>query len=588
MKENVVVMPLIHADEFAEASKLKSLRMALLSPAIMKILKIDDLNKIYEKFEAHEGLAFIEAVLEELSISYEVNENSIPAEGPFLAIANHPYGALDGLILLHIFGQKRPDFKVMANFLLQRILTLQSFFIPVNPFDEGLVKGGSFGGLRACLQHLQAGHPIGIFPAGAVSAFESKSKKIVDKQWSHTVAKIIMKTKVPVVPVHFKGTNSRLFHLLGRIHANLGTVRLPSELLNKKGKKIQVRVGKTIPYKNLADLQDAEELTLYLRARTYAIGSSLEVKKYFSPPFLVRKKPKDLIPATPQALLEKELQQITAKRLLTQAPFEVYLADSREIPFILNEIGRLRELTFRTVGEGTNKSFDRDRFDLDYGHLFVWDTLEKCIVGAYRIGKGDELFDKYGPKGFYLNTLFKFDENFYPILQSAVELGRSFIRKEYQQKYLPLFLLWRGILAFINQNSSYKFVIGPVSISSYFSPISKALITAYIRKHYFEPELSKWVTARKEFAATAEDTDTQILLKTHEGDLKKIDRLIAEIEPYGLSMPVLLKKYIKQNAKIIGFNIDPKFNNALDGLMVMNVEDIPQETVALLKSKTKI
>jgi putative hemolysin len=248
------------------------------------------------------------------------------------------------------------------------------------------------------------------------------------------------------------------------------------------------------------------------------------------------------------------------------------------IPNILKEIGRLREITFREVGEGTNKTIDLDRYDIYYNHLFIWDNVAKMIVGAYRIGKGDEIFYSYGKKGFYVNELFKMKSQIYPVLRRGLELGRSWVRKEYQQKPLPLFLLWKGILKYLLDNPQYQYLYGPVSISNYFSQFSKSLIVNFIYQNHFDSDMAQMVKPRKKFKVDFSQIDADILTASSKS-LKNLDALISEIETTHIKVPVLLRQYMALNAKIICFNIDPKFSDCLDGFLVLNLENVPEDMI---------
>ena len=585
-------MDLIDKNEFSKATYLEKFKLHALSSPLMKLFKIDEINKIYAKYKDLEGVDFITNVLNELDIKFEINENdleNIPADGAFIAIANHPYGGIDGLIFLKLLAEKRPDFKIMANFLLQKLEPLSEYILPVNPFETIAKEKNSLVGLKKTLECLQQGNPVGIFPAGEVSSFQANAKLIIDREWNPVVSKIIQKAQVPVLPVHFSGNNSYLFNILGFIHPTFRTVKLPSELFNKKGSTIKVRIGKPIAVKTINDFKSAELLTDYLRARTYAIGKPLQFKKIFKAPRFLKKSVEEIIPETDSDLIIRELTKLkdTRNHLFSHEHFEVFVAFYNQIPHVLQEIGRLREITFREEGEGTNKSVDLDKFDIYYHHLFIFDSNENKIVGAYRIGKGNDILRKYGKKGFYLNTLFKMTDDFLPYLNQSLEMGRSFIRKEYQQKHQPLFLLWKGILTFLKNNTEYRYLIGPVSISSDFSENSQILMVEFIKKHFFDYQLAEYIKPQHSFNLKSRAVDTEVLIKNDKNALKSLDDLIAQIEPFGQRIPVLVKKYLKQDAKIIGFNVDPDFNNSLDGFIILDVKDIPENTIEMLERENK-
>jgi putative hemolysin len=478
----------------------------------------------------------------------------------------------------------RQDAKLMANFLLKKIPNLSDYFIAVNPF-ENIDHSSSISGIKNTLELLANGTPIGIFPAGEVSSFKIETQQVTDRLWHPVVGRIIAKAKVPVVPIYFHGNNGLLFNLLSLIHPTLRTVKLPSELFNKQGHTIKLRIGKPINFEDIPENNNPTKLLNFLRARTYALGTGLEEeKKLFNPRnlFKIKKNPAEIPPAIDTAILEKEVEPLRENyKVWTEKNYEVFIVETSLIPNIIREIGRLREITFREIGEGSNKSVDLDEYDIYYHHLFIWDFESKMIVGAYRIGFGDEIFYSMGKKGFYIAELFKIKGQFTSVLKKSLELGRSFIRKEYQQKPLPLFLLWKGILKFLIDNPRYRYLIGPVSISNTFSKFSKSLIVDYITRNHFDHEMAQYVKPRKKFKVDFSKIDTDVLLS--EGDtFKDLDNLISEVETTSMKVPVLLRQYIGLNAKIICFNIDPKFADCLDGFLVLDLQKVPQDMVEKL------
>lgn len=585
-------MNLIDSDDILKASKMdrfgRNLGSTLVAKLVMYIMRLNKINKLYSDAYNDDPQEFLERLINELGVTVEINEEDlqkIPAEGGFITVSNHPFGGLDGIILIQLLSRIRPDYKVMANFLLKKIVPIKDYFLGVNPF-ENLKDVSSAGGLKEALRHLSEGKPLGLFPAGEVSAYQADSNSVVDKEWSGSVLKLIRKANVPVIPIYFKGSNSLLFQMLGLIHPLLRTVKLPSELLNKKNRVIRLRIGSPISVETQNSFTDLGQYGKFLRAKTYLLGSSLEVKKFFPRSQQAEKHAEPLAKEVATDLLVREVDHIREEYLLfTMKNYSVFCAPTMKIPNVLNEIGRLRELTFRAVGEGTNRSIDLDEFDLYYDHLFIWDNDERRIVGAYRVGKGKEIMEGYGVKGFYINTLFKIRKAMLPVLYESIELGRSFIVEEYQRKPLPLFMLWKGILYFLIKHPEYRYLIGPVTISGKYSEVSKELIMKFIMRNHWDRELAMCVAPRSKYRVVTNDPDVDVMVEASGKDIGALDKFIGDIEPSNDKLPVLLKKYISLNGRLIGFNIDPKFNMCLDGLLILDLFDVPMVTIESLSKE---
>lgn len=574
---------LVNPAELAKASHMRpgDPRIALLA----EVSGLNRLERFYNEIEQRPGEDFIGALFKHLELGIEVDQDDlqqVPKEGGVVFLANHPYGAIDGLALLHVLGSARPDLKVMANFMLQQLEPLRERFIGVNPFEQ-MRSRTSFQGMRQAMEHLAGGGALGIFPAGEVSSYRTEFKAVADPRWKAPVIKLVRSAGVPVVPVWFDGANSFIFQMLGMIHPNLRTLQLPHEMMRMRGRRVRMRLGKAITTKEMAAFGSVEQLSRYLRAKTYALGSGVQVKREQFRPLRTPRKPKSIVEAQSVADLEKELDAIADLKLSGQAEFDLYLAPSERIPHLLREIGRQREITFRSVGEGTNKRIDLDEFDLYYDHLFLWDREQHRLAGAYRIGDGERIMERYGKRGFYTHTLFRMRRPMDRILRQSFELGRSFVTEPYQKHRLPLFLLWRGLLIHILQHPTHRYLIGPVSISSSYSRFTRGLILEFVRQHHYDHALARHVLPRNRFIVQPDKADREALLQASGEDLKKLDRIIADIEPQGGSAPVLLKKYLLLNARIIGFNRDPKFNDALDGLMLLDLTKLPERTVEDLK-----
>jgi putative hemolysin len=391
---------------------------------------------------------------------------------------------------------------------------------------------------------------------------------------------------VPVVPVLFQSNSSRLFKFISRIHPALKNARLPSELFSRKYKHIRIRIGNQIKKNDQDRFCDNYQFGRYLRAKTYSMASTYEVKRFFSYSLKREVKPETIIEPVAKELILKEIQNISHDFILFRLKeYAVYSAPSSEIPNILTEIGRLREITFREVGEGSNQSIDIDEFDLYYHQMFIWDENSEKIVGAYRIGIGHEIMEQFGKRGFYLHSLFRLDDSLAPLLNQSLELGRSFVVKEYQRKPMPLFLLWKGILYFMLKNPENRYLLGPVSISNNYSKISKELIIKFIMANHFDWFLAQKIRPRNSYKFKSVIPELNVLMDNMERDINKLDKTIGDVDALNSGLPVLLKKYIKLNARIAGFNVDPLFNNCLDGLIVLDIYDVPIATIESLSKE---
>ncbi|QCX37235.1 lysophospholipid acyltransferase family protein [Aureibaculum algae] len=552
---------------------------------LMKVLRLSKLNRVYQKHKDKKDVVFLNAILDELQIKFEIPKEDlkrIPKDGAFISISNHPLGGIDGVLLLKLLVEKRPDYKIIGNFLLHRIEPLKPYVMPVNPFEDRKDAKSSITGLKNALQHLRDGNSLGIFPAGEVSTYKD-GKLIVDKPWEEGAIKLIYKANVPVIPIYFHAKNSRLFYFLSKINSVLRTAKLPSEALRQGSRIIKVRIGKVISVKDQKEHEDIDDFHNFLRKKTYMLANPFEVNNRLikTPSLKIPKQPKEVIPPVSIEKINKEIEKLRSgeARLLESKNYEVFLAESDQIPYILREIGRLREITFREVGEGTNNDIDIDVYDKYYQHMFLWDNEAKIVAGAYRMGLGKEIFKKHGIKGFYISTLFRMEPELFKMMEKTIEMGRAFIIKDYQQKPMPLFLLWKGIVHVTLRFPDHKFLMGGVSISNQFSNFSKSLMIEFMKSNYYDPYLAQYIHPKKEYKVKLNDVDKDFVFDESKSDMQKFDKIIDELEPGALRLPVLLKKYVKQNARLVAFNVDPKFNNAIDGLMYIRIADLPESTV---------
>ncbi len=591
-------MSLISKEDLIKASGLKKIGF-LKNPvarALMSVTKINEVNKLYDKLKDKEGKDFFDSFVRERELKYIVFEEDlakIPKTGPFILVSNHPLGAIDGILMTKILSEIRPDFKVMGNFLLEKIKPMEPYVISVNPFENRKEIRSSASGMRETLKHLENGGCVGIFPAGEVSNKNNEFGEILDKNWEKPALKLIKMAKVPVVPMYFHAKNSQLFYQMAKLHPNLQTVMLPAEMMHKRDKPIRIRIGKPVSVKILEEQESIEEIGEFLQNKIYMLKSYYEKRK--SIPEILKipnlklnfslgkeeNRIYNIIDETPTEDILKEIEELrksTDKLLFKNGNYEVFFTNYGEIPSIMREIGRQREITFRAVGEGSNLPYDLDEYDQYYHHLFLWDDAAKKLAGAYRMGLGKEILKKQGIEGFYTASLFEFDQELHPFFRKVIEMGRAYISPEYQQKPLPLFLLWRGIVHVCLRNPDHKFLMGGVSISDKFSEFSKSLMIEFMRSHYYDSAVAQYIHPKNEFKVKLRERDKNLFFDEMESDLNKLDKVIDDLEPE-LRLPVLIKKYIKQNAKVIAFNVDPNFNDAIDGLMYIRISELPESTI---------
>lgn len=554
----------------------------LLRPLWQRLAQLRELQHLYERSRHLTGREFIGQLLHDLNITIEYDPaelRRVPVQGAFVAVANHPCGMLDGLVLLYVLGEVRPDFVAVANDVLAPLLAnLPNQLALVSP--EKSQARRNVPGVRRLLRYLHNDVPLGLFPAGEVAHRSAPFRPALDPDWNPTAGRLLEVARVPALPVWLSGQNSTSFNLLGLVHPLLRTARLPAELLNKRGHTVRVRIGKPVAAAELGRLPAPDRLA-YLRARVYALGSPWEVAASTLFPALP---PAAVVPELSAELLEADINALRPSRCLLRCRnWEVYVAKKAEIPHVMQEIGRLRELTFRREGEGTGQASDLDQYDEYYRHLFLYDRATRQLVGAYRVGRGRSILREFGKRGFYLHSLFRLRKELAPLLRESLELGRSFIRAEYQKQPQPLALLWKGIAEYIARHPEYRYLIGPVSISNRFSSASKAVMVAYLQANFSDAALAPLVSPRKQFRYRPLDHSAQAdVLQAGLHDLQDLQKLIAGLEPGGSGVPVLLRQYLKQNARLLGFNIDPRFSNTLDGLLLLDARELPARTHRLL------
>lgn len=498
------------------------------------------------------GLKFLDELIEQQGFRYVLNHSDARRQvnGPVIYLINDRLNPWDGLALLRMLAHDYNP-KLLIDHRSFLYAALKDWYCPLD-WDKDI----------------EAQLPRERDSKTAYVAISNRNKP----QDIQTVRKI-MGLGLKIVPVVVRSSETYTAKALI-------LMQIPG--FAKQTKASVVRFGKAISISENATEEETIKAMNFLYARMRALGSATKVKPAITPQ---ARKGEEIIEPIDRQLLKSEINELrkTGGFLFNQAEFDMYVASAWQIPNLSKEIGRLRELTFRDVDEGTMKSLDLDEYDLYYKQLLIWDKEADKIVGGYRLGPGDEIVDAFGKKGFYIHSLFKIKKDFKPYLKQSLELGRSYIVPEYQRKRLPLFLLWKGILHYLLANPQYRYLIGPMSISKHYSNVSRHLIVEFVKRHYYDEDLAKFIRARKQFRYKPKDIDTKLLIDDFDGQLKRLDNFIEDIEPEHFRIPVLMKKYFSQNAKIIGFNLDPEFSDVLDGLMLLDLKNLPNETIESLK-----
>ncbi|HEY3740404.1 MAG TPA: GNAT family N-acyltransferase [Bryobacteraceae bacterium] len=541
--------------------------------ALKKLTGLESLNAVYRAANRSSTTpaAFAAGCLTALNASYEITPadvERIPRTGPCVIVANHPYGLLEGVLLTDLISRVRPDFKFLANGFLSTVPELKPIVIPVDVFATG--EKAAFTNRKPLIDavaHLRDQGLLIVFPAGIVSSWDWRQSSVTDPPWNRAVARIASMTKSPVLPLFFAGRNSVPFQLMGLIHPALRTMRLPAEFANKRGARLEIRIGNLVKPKELAAQgKTPDDQTTYLRARTYLLGFRQKAAAPIEAAHVT------IAAAVDPRELESEIANLTAAQLLERSgDYDVYLARTRQIPAILTEIGRLRETTFRLAGEGTGRQTDLDSFDAYYDHIFVWQRIRREIVGAYRLTRTTPVLDRLGPRGLYTNTLFRFHPGFFERTGPAIELGRSFVRPEYQKEYSPLLLLWKGIARYAAQNPEFPVLFGAVSISNNYSRAARHLMVEYLERQTATDPLRFLVRPRRPFRAPLLAGAELKLLARCAASLDSLSAAVGELDASGRGVPVLLRQYSKLGGRVLTFNVDHEFAGALDGLILVDL-----------------
>lgn len=524
-------------------------------------------EKRFQQFEQEyphlSGFDFIEAVLRYFDFHIRLREFErarIPSIGRVVIVANHPIGSLDGIALLNLVRQVRPDVKVVANQLLMAVQPLRGVLLPVDNMGGNTARQN----LLNIKTHLAEDGALIIFPAGEVSRFGTKGIK--DTGWSSGFVKIATATKAPVLPIFVKGRNSIFFYSLSFLAKPLSTAWLIREMFKQSHGTIDARVGCPVPHEvYTANEFSAQKVASLFRKHVYRLGRG--AKPLF-------KTIETVAPAESKLLVRRELQacEVLGK---THDDKTIYLTQMSESPCVMREIGRLREMTFRLVGEGSGMPRDLDRYDRAYLQLVLWDDTEREIAGAYRLGRTKDLVNAGGLDALYTHSLFHFGSGMEPFLAQGLELGRSFVQPKYQNKH-ALDYLWCGLGAYVQKHPEIRYLFGPASISRLYGTegISRLM---YFYVNYFS-DLKVDVAARNPFTIPGdllERLQQEFGGIDYEQDSRALKEALAE---QGLSVPILFKHYAhtteSDGVAFTAFNIDPDFADCVDAFVLVDLHKL--------------
>ncbi|MFQ3231199.1 lysophospholipid acyltransferase family protein [Reinekea sp.] len=549
-----------------------SLKHGFVNSALERLLGLTPLIKAYDACQRSlSAEAFLDYTLKALETKVVLKGqplvNELPETGATIVVANHPLGGLEGVALTRALLSVRPDTKVLTNQMLSGIPELSENFLGVDVLGKKTAHRNT-SGVRAADEHLAQGGVLLVFPAGQVSANKWRNLTVQDRQWNYMVGRLALKHKASCLPVFIHGKNPNYFYLAGLIHRRLRTVLLPRQLTNKTGMSLTMTVGTHISHKEAEKAKTATALTHLLRMSTY----------FLAPSSTKAHRPLEIL-VSETGLLNRDallidIANLEQYKVLNKGEFNVYCAPFHALGSVFSALAEAREITFRAAGEGTGKQFDTDQYDKYYLHLFVWDEKNNAIVGGYRLGETDKIIAQRGVTALYSRSLYKFDQNYMAKFGNALEVGRSFVTQAYQRHPYALDLLWRGIGSFVANNPKYSRLFGCVSISSDHSDMARAFISDAMMEGFRAEQ--KFLENVKPIAPLKVKNKiwTPSMLSAIR-DISVFNKLVGQCEP-GKSIPVLLRHYIALNGKFVGFSINKGFNDSLDGLIMVDLQQMPE------------
>ena len=543
-----------------------------IAACLARVLSINALMPVHKGLpDITTAQAFSQATLDNLGIKLEVDEafdEQIPKEGPLVIVANHPFGGIDGVALMARLLRVRPDTKLLINLVLGIFPDLRQACLPLDILSSTAeARSLNMASLRIAAGHLHHGGAVMFFPSGTVSHWQFR-KGVTDPEWQTTPARFAMRHNAPMLPIYFHGSNSLFFNMAGVIHPMMRTLLLPHEMAGRMGKSIKITVGRTVDPVTYRFLGTPETVTAYLRMRCYALAdagvhTTCEIARTMEP--LAE-------PCSPLAVAEAIAALPEECFMLRDGDYAIYCLKSDQSPLIMDELGAVREHTFRLAGEGSGKARDLDEFDERHYHIILWHEKDQKIVGAYRMGKISEILASHGPDGLYTSSLFSMNKEFFRRYEHSLELGRAVVHPLYQREYAPLMLLWKGIGQFLLRHEDIRCLFGPVSLSLDYATPSLRTAIEYFKEQCGSPHLATMVKGRyfpKRLFKKNKDFPLPDTL-----NYNGLVALVRDIEG-GRGIPILFKHYLKLGGKIGAFHIDTAFNT-MDAFLLMDLSQSPR------------
>lgn len=529
---------------------------------LRKLLHEQEVNQFLDNHQDIEGFDFIDRVFDYFNFSYAVphlDRRNIPASGRVIIVANHPLGALDGLALLKLVGEVRRDVKIIVNDVLMDFKAIDRLLLPVDNLNKSTQKS-SINNILQCLNDDQA---VIIFPAGEVSRIRPNGVR--DGKWAAGFLSFARKTRSPILPIYVAARNSSLFYSSSMLYKPLSGMLLAHEMFNKNSTTISFRVGAPIAYQTIEKLPlEKKEVAKLVRRQIYRIGKGKRA--------LLETEQTIIHPQDRRAIKD----ELRCSELLgeTVDHKKIYLFDYQPDSAVMNEIGRLRELTFRQVGEGTGKSRDIDAYDPYYRHIVLWDEQDLEISGAYRLAEVKALLSMPSSRGIYSQELFEFDlDAAAPYFEQGAELGRSFVSPKYWGNR-SLDHLWYGIGAYLKRYPHIRYLFGPVSLSNTYPDFAKALIVGFYQQYFKDQE--GLAVSRTPYIISAEHqqgVDEVISGQNYDDDFRAMREQLSHMN---VTVPTLYKQYTelceKGGVRFIDFNIDKDFGHCVDGLIMTDIK----------------